>query len=126
MRVRIFACLLALGLTGLVQAQEVATPATSEPAKRWCDLYFAETVGKDVVVVDQDGHYLPDVREVYLLVKVGASQPTARLISWRGMYRPSTIKPTDGASWAVRQIKVVSRAEFQQLIDKQEAPAVSR
>lgn len=127
MQIRAFACLLMLWLTSAAWAQDGNVPAAAAPAAtRWCDLYFLETIGKDVVVVDQDGRYMPDVREVYLLVKVGTAQPSAKLVSWRGMYRPSTVKPNEGSFWTVRQIKVVNRAEFQQLVDKLEAPAASQ
>lgn len=128
----VFACCVLLGLASAASAQEGFAPAVNTPVaatpdgKRWCDLYFSETGGKDVVVLDQDGRYLPDVREVYVLIRVGAAQPSAKLVSWRGIYKPSNLKASDGELWPVRNIKTVTVADFQKLVDKLEAPAAAK
>ena len=85
--------------------------------KKWCDIYFSDTGGKDVIVLDQNGNYMPDVREVYLWIRVANSVPAVRLYLWKGIYRPSNVR---SELWSVRNVKIITAAEFQKLVDRYE------
>ncbi len=86
-------------------------------ASPWCDVLLQEDDSSQLVCIDQEGKYMPGIRQANIFIDVGSGSPVVRLHVWRGSYKPTDPRAED---WRVRKIRVVSKGEFQQVVDQEE------
>lgn len=134
-------CLLALGVVRPLWADEsgsteapvadpehptpaATTPVTApQPSRKWCDLYISATNPRDVLVIDQDGRYLPMVRQITIVMQIGMRAPSAKLYTYPGLYKPATAQ---AEVVVLRQMRLIDDAEFQKIVDAGAAAVASK
>lgn len=115
--------------------QPVAQPAATPPVQpaavaevpvttegKWCDIFISVENNRDAVCVNQDGKYMPEVRQINIWMQPPTRQPVARVALWRGIYRPSNPAEIREEDWNVRRIRAVRADYFQKIIDQEKVP----
>jgi hypothetical protein len=99
----------------------VTTTTEQDSTDNWCDVYISEANARDVLVFDKNQQALANVKQVFIWVNIGASQPTVKLYSWPGLYRPSHITEE---TRPLRNVRVLSADDFQKAVDTAGRPPV--
>jgi hypothetical protein len=83
-----------------------------------CDVLIHADDSSQIICVDQEGKYMPGIRQANVFTNVGGGSPVARFHIWRGSYKPTNPRAED---WRVRKVRVVPDEEFQRVIDQEES-----
>lgn len=76
-------------------------------------IIIADSSPDQVIVLDANGKWLPDIKSVTFTVTIG-EDPTCTCVMWSGFYRPTD--PVE-ITWPLRQVRSVGLTEFKSMID---------
>lgn len=98
------------------ETEEPSTPAPARPRTQPTTILLLvnESSPQRVIVYDQDGNWLQDVRELKINLAVGGSSITAECVMWKGALRPVSPKTL---SAPVREIKSVVDEAFNEKLE---------
>ena len=81
----------------------------------WCDMILRADDFSQLVCIDQQGKYMPGIRQANVFFDVNGKPPVVRLYKWLGVYKPTSPQIED---WKVRKVQVMSAEEFQKVVDQ--------
>lgn len=116
MKYYILTCLAFICLLAVILDLQGADP-TEVTATQYCDIYFSESDNKHVLVIDQTGHYVRKARSITINMVIGETEPTVKIESWDGPYRPSNTEHVSKANYKVRKVTSINTTEFNNIVN---------
>jgi hypothetical protein len=99
---------------GLTYAQEPAAPDTPAVSEDSVFVIVCDAKPSQWLVLDSTGKWVSGVRSVEVTLTIGSATPTVKGTLWSGPIKP---KNPQVKTWKLVQLKSVTEAEFQEMLD---------